>query len=113
VDIKLKQPFAPLLDKLARLPIIPMEVVEAQGDMRQRPVGAGPYRFVEWKHDQEIVLERYDDFFLQEEIPRHKRLVFRFYPEYTAGVAALERGDAEVHLWLNVTDLERLERNPQ
>ena len=112
IEFKLKSPFAPFVDKLARLPIIPMEVVEEYGDMKQNPVGAGPYKFVEWKQDQEIVLERYDDFFLKDEVARNKRLVFRFYPEYTSGVAALERGDADVHLWINVTDLPRLEQNP-
>lgn len=111
VEFKLKSSFAPFMSKLAYLPIIPIEVVKAQGDMKKAPVGAGPYKFVEWKQDQQIVLERFDDFFLKDEIAKNKRLVFKFFPEYTAGISAVETGAADVHLWMKVTDIDRLKNS--
>jgi peptide/nickel transport system substrate-binding protein len=109
VEFKLKSPFAPLLAKLAYLAIIPMEVVQKQGDMKKAPMGAGPYKFVEWKQDQQVVLERFDDYF--EDKAKTKQLVFKFFPEYTVGMSAVEKGEADVHLWVKVTDIDRLKQS--
>lgn len=45
----------------------------------QRPVGCGPYRFAEWKSDQHIVLDRFDDYW--EGPPNYRRYVFRIIPD--------------------------------
>ena len=42
--------------------IVPKEEVEKQGGVLKQPVGTGPYKFVEWKPDQYVLLERFDQY---------------------------------------------------
>lgn len=102
--INLQRPFAPLLDELTRIVIVPTEVE----DQRNNPVGAGPFKFVRWDKDQRVVLERNEDFFI-EGLPYLDRLIFRFVPEYSSQISMLETGEADVHLWLSHVDIPRLE----
>ena len=44
------------------LGIVPREEVEKQGGVMKHPVGTGPYRFVEWKPDRYLLLERFDQY---------------------------------------------------
>lgn len=63
--IRLTQPFAPFLYRLAMSYcfIVPREAVEHYGeDFFQNPVGTGAYDFVHWKPDQEILLKRNPDY---------------------------------------------------
>ncbi len=42
--------------------ILPREEVEKQGGDITHPVGTGPYKFVEWKPDRHVILEKFDDY---------------------------------------------------
>ncbi|GAC1308538.1 MAG: ABC transporter substrate-binding protein [Mucilaginibacter sp.] len=58
-QIKLKQPFPPLLSMLTAqyCSIVPHEVVDFYGkDFRQHPVGTGPFKFKYWKEGEVMVL---------------------------------------------------------
>lgn len=46
----------------------------------RHPVGCGPFRFQEWKSDQYITLDRFDDYW--EGAPHYKRYVFRIIPDF-------------------------------
>jgi len=60
----MKEPDANLLHSLAYIPgimaIVPKEEVEKQGGVMTHPVGTGPYKFVEWKPDRYLMVERFD-----------------------------------------------------
>jgi peptide/nickel transport system substrate-binding protein/oligopeptide transport system substrate-binding protein len=59
LQIKLGEPFAPLLAVLglANAAVVPYEVIEGQGEeFGHVPVGTGPFKFVRWEPNQEIVL---------------------------------------------------------
>jgi ABC-type transport system substrate-binding protein len=43
------------------------------------PVGCGPFKFTEWKSDQHILLDRFEDYW--EGAPNYKRYVFRIIPD--------------------------------
>jgi peptide/nickel transport system substrate-binding protein/oligopeptide transport system substrate-binding protein len=62
----LEEPLAPILAALG-LPnaaIVPQEEVERLGERFGRaPVGAGPFKFVRWEPNQEIVLAANDDYY--------------------------------------------------
>jgi oligopeptide transport system substrate-binding protein len=62
----LEEPLAPILAALG-LPnaaIVPQEEVERPGERFGRaPVGAGPFKFVRWEPNQEIVLAANDDYY--------------------------------------------------
>jgi len=50
-----------------------------QSDFNRRPVGCGPFRFVSWKTDQEILLERFEDYW--EGPPNYERYAYRVIPD--------------------------------
>jgi peptide/nickel transport system substrate-binding protein len=72
--------------------------------------GTGPYRIVSWKKDEEIVLERVDDYWGTPGATR--QIVYRPIPEPTARVLALETGDVDVISRVSAPDIPRLDRAP-
>jgi peptide/nickel transport system substrate-binding protein/oligopeptide transport system substrate-binding protein len=63
LQITLTEPFAPSLTVLglANAAVVPQEEVERLGEhFASAPVGTGPFKFVRWERDKEIVLEAYD-----------------------------------------------------
>src|SRR5574341_1572213 len=63
VHIVTDKPYPLLLERLVFFPIVPKKHVETVGDQAfgtTAPVGTGPWKFVEWKRDQLIPLEAFD-----------------------------------------------------
>jgi peptide/nickel transport system substrate-binding protein len=58
-----------------------------------RPIGTGPFRFVDWRRGDALVLERNEDYW--GERPRLARATFKFISDPTAAYAALMAGDRE------------------
>jgi ABC-type dipeptide/oligopeptide/nickel transport system permease component/ABC-type transport system substrate-binding protein len=58
-----------------------------------RPIGTGPFRFVDWRRGDALVLERNDDYW--GEAPRLARAAFKFISDPTAAYAALMAGDVD------------------
>jgi peptide/nickel transport system substrate-binding protein len=59
-----------------------------------KPVGTGPFKFVEWVRDDHLTLAAFDDYW--QGAPKIKKVIWRPIPDNFARVAALTRG--EVHL---------------
>lgn len=59
------------------------------------PLGTGPFRFVEWRPGDRIVLERNPDYYLPG-TPKLDRVTFRFIPDPAAQLAALRAGDVDL-----------------
>ena len=76
--------------------IVPPKYVAQVGDagFAVKPVGTGPYKFVEWVKDDRLVLEAYKDY--HRGAPAIDRLIFRPIPELTTRVAALLSGQADL-----------------
>lgn len=76
--------------------ILPPKYAAQVGDagFAAKPVGTGPYRFVEWVKDDHLVLEANKDYHFRP--PTAERLVFRPVPELTTRVAALLSGQADL-----------------
>jgi len=96
VEIKTDRPIATLPLMLARLMILPKKVIEEKGEdaFAQAPVGTGPYKFVEWRKNEQIVLEASPDHW------RGKADVERFIvkpiPEGYSRFASLKSGAVDI-----------------
>ncbi|MGH2403242.1 MAG: ABC transporter substrate-binding protein [bacterium] len=118
VRVNWKQPFAAALTNLSNpwlLGIVSPTAVQRMGDagFAQRPVGTGPFKFVESVPRVRVTLERNDDYnwapkaFKHQGPPRIRRLIFRTIPDGSTRVAALERGEIDVADALPPIDVRR------
>ena len=104
VRFVLSSPFPVLPQALVHFQIVPRKYVERVGDeaFARKPVGCGPFKYVEGQFDDKIVMERFDDYYGgSPSIPpvgpaRVKRAIFRMMPDPTVRVAAVKTG--EVHI---------------
>jgi ABC-type transport system substrate-binding protein len=97
VRLTLKAPNALLFTVgrgLSGTAIVPREAVEQLGeDFALHPIGSGPFKFVEYKPDESLTLERNDLYWKK---PYLDRVVFRVIPDRDAAVIALETGEIDV-----------------
>ena len=105
VVLKLKQPFAPLLDLIAYPTagpfILPKHLYEGT-DMKKnpynsKPIGTGPFMFKEWVKGSHIELVRNPNYFAsgKEGKPYVDRVVFRLIPDPAGRMLALKKGDVD------------------
>lgn len=73
--------------------------------------GTGPFKVVSWERDQEIVVERFDDYFGTP--AKLKTVVYTIIPEAASRVIALETGEVDVIDKPTDEDLARLEADTE
>ncbi|MBW6463396.1 MAG: ABC transporter substrate-binding protein [Bacillota bacterium] len=61
----------------------------------QAPVGTGPFKFVEWRAGDRIVLEAFEDYF-EEGYPKVDRIEYRPIPDSSTRFAALVNDDIDI-----------------
>jgi len=98
VQVTLSEAFAPFVSVLAvgHAKIVPRELVEEQGEaFGTRPVGTGPFSFVHWERNKELVLIANPNYFNGP--PKLTRLVYRIFPggNFEAMYAEFQRGQLE------------------
>ncbi len=101
--------FTPTAENL-RVPeqlVHPNNGVAAPGsDIGEKPVGTGPFRFVEYLPKERIVVERNPDYWGQR--PKLDRIAFRFYPDPNARRLALDAGEIDFAYEVPRQDVESL-----
>jgi len=75
-------------------------------------IGSGPYKFVEWKKGDRIVLEKFDGYQGSMEQPWDK-ITFKFIKAEPARVAALLAGDVDMIDNVPTSDIARLKKEPK
>ena len=77
--------------------VLPKKYIEANGDdaFARKPVGSGPYKFVEQVTGSHIKLAAVDNHW-RIGVPRFKTMLFRLVPEETTRIALLRRGEVDV-----------------
>jgi peptide/nickel transport system substrate-binding protein len=99
VVLTLNTPSEPFISYLAlRAYILPKHIYE-KGDVRTnpanaKPVGTGPYKFVEWQRGSHIILEKNPNYFMKGQ-PYLDRFVYRIMPDPAARVLAMESGEID------------------
>jgi peptide/nickel transport system substrate-binding protein len=117
VVFRFREPYAPLLRRLdvVEAPIIPRHIYEGTDILKNpannRPVGTGPFKFVEYVPGDRVILGRNDDYF-KPGLPYLDRAVFKVIPQPSTAVLALEQGEVD-YLWtVPGPDIPRLQANP-
>lgn len=97
VKVTYKKAFAPALTSTFTS-ILPKHLLEGKDinnddEFNRHPVGTGPYKFVEWKTAQQIVLEANPDYW--EGKPHIKRFVMRIIPDQSSEFLSLLKGEID------------------
>ncbi|GHV39407.1 glutathione ABC transporter substrate-binding protein [Spirochaetia bacterium] len=105
--IHLSNPYAPFLNILCSRvgPVMSKAYWEKVGDegYAQKPIGTGPYKFVEVLSGNQIVLERNDNYWGEK--PEFKRVIIKTTPDVNTQIMAIETGDADVAVGVPIDNL--------
>jgi len=115
VRITLKNPQGPFLANLAMFvfDIVSPKAVEKHGlNFGKNPVGTGPFKFVEWKVGQEVILEANKDYWDKAHMPKVQRVVVRNIKDNSQRLAALKAGEIHGFEGLNPDDVKVVRADP-
>lgn len=93
VIITLSRPYGPFLYNLADLAaaIYPQHAE----NLDIRPIGTGPYQFVEWRPNQHVKLKRFDQHWSNQE-PYFAEVSFQIIPDEASAVLSLKTGHVDL-----------------
>jgi peptide/nickel transport system substrate-binding protein len=114
VRIVTKRPLPTLITNLAfAMPIVPPKYVKEKGDayVATHPVGTGPFKFVRWSKDEQMVLEANEGYWRG--APKVKQLIFRPIPDESTRVAALMTGQVDIARGVPPNLVKQIESNPR
>src|SRR5216117_3519444 len=98
VQFVTEKPWPSLIDRAASTDflVLPVKALRELGPAKlaEKPIGTGPFKFVDWKRDERLVLERNPDYW---QGPADvSRVTFRFIPEFSSRLAALLSGEIDI-----------------
>ncbi len=93
VIITLEEPFA-IFPKLLAMPVASIVPDSTGLDFSEKPIGTGPWKLVEWKHDDYVKFARNATYFGG--APTIDTLVARIIPEASTSVAEFESGTVDI-----------------
>ncbi|WP_257347354.1 ABC transporter substrate-binding protein [Pseudalkalibacillus decolorationis] len=114
-DLKLQiitsEPDPMLLSRISRQAsgILPKDYIKENGwdHFKKNPIGSGPLKFVEWKKDNRVVLEPYDEYF-GKKVTDWGKVVFKAIPEDSTRVAELLAGNVDIAANIPPSDWDRI-----
>lgn len=104
VVFKLKAPFGPFLTNLANNGEIVNQKAIESGDPSRKPVGTGPFQFVEWVQGDHITLKKFDKYF-EADRPYLDEVDFRFLLVDQGRIDALSSGEIN---WADAIPLQQI-----
>lgn len=124
VELQLDQAQADIMDVLASetSAIMPKEVIDsAEAEGVTEFIGTGPYKFVEWKHDQYLHFTKFDDYqpvdsdadgLAGKKEPTVKDIYIEFVPDSSTKLAGIQTGEYDVALRMPYDNYDDLDSNP-
>ena len=112
VVFKLQKPEAPFIANLAMdfAGIVSPTAYKADPEgFASNPVGTGPFKFVSWTKDSDIVLDRNEDYW---EPVYLDRLILKVIPDATARWLALQKGEVDIIDFPAADDLPAMKADP-
>jgi peptide/nickel transport system substrate-binding protein len=111
VYIKTKTPTRGLITSLAQVPIVEPGAVEELGaEFNVKPVGTGPYKIIEYVANNNVKMERFDDYWGD---PGEPDLIqFRIMPENSVRLAALQSGDVHIAENISADQINTVKNDP-
>ena len=91
VEMTLWEPTSIFLNTLASVGIVPKHAYNE--DYGRNPIGSGPYKFVEWKPQEQIIFMANEDYYGN--VPKIKNVIVVFMSE-DAALAAVQAGEVDV-----------------
>ncbi len=90
--------------------IVPAKYFQAQGPegFNKAPIGAGPFKFVEWVKDDRVVLDAHKEYWGG--APNVDRVTFKPRPETAARVSELVSGQADIALNIPPDQIDQINK---
>ena len=95
VKVTSKLPFGSLPSHLTMLGMLPPGAAGKEEAFFQKPVGTGPFKFVEWTRGEKAEFSANPDYW-KSGTPKVEKLIFRFVPELSTRAAGLRAGEFHV-----------------
>lgn len=111
IEILLKEPLGPFLQNLASnyFAITSPAALEEYGpEIDENPVGTGPFKFVSWSKDSQIVLEKFEDYRI-DGLPKLDKVIYEVIPDNAARLIALRSGEVDIIDDVNPDEGENIE----
>jgi peptide/nickel transport system substrate-binding protein len=110
LEIETTEPFAALPNQLtdAITGIYAPSSFDEDGQF-VKPVGTGPWRFVEYRKQDRTIVERFDRYWGK--APTIERIVYRYIPDHNSRTLALETGEIDFADNLPPASISRLSEN--
>jgi peptide/nickel transport system substrate-binding protein len=109
--IKTTAPSPVLPDVLTGIEIVSPAAYQADAEVPAKAVGSGPYKFVEWKRDQQLVVEVNPDWWGPTQA--FERIIFKPVAEVSTRILQLKNGEADLIVNVppdNAADIDRSEK---
>jgi peptide/nickel transport system substrate-binding protein len=107
VKLHLKRIYPGLPEVFSRVPIM---TPSAKDTVETKPIGTGPFRFVEWRPNDSLRIERNPDYW-EKGLPYLDSIVYKIIPDADARLAALQGGTVDIVLDVAAKDYVRLKNN--
>ena len=93
--------------------VVPKKHVEKVGDVafKKHPIGAGPYKFVEFVAGQRLVAEAFEQYWRK--VPHIKRLEFHIISESATRLAMVKRGEMDIATLMQGVFYEDAKKDPK
>jgi oligopeptide transport system substrate-binding protein len=109
VEIRLTEPFA-IFPKLLAMPVAAIVPDSTGATFGEKPIGTGPWRLLEWKHDDYVRFVRNTAYWGTK--PIQDTLIARIIPEPSTAVAEFESGNVDL-LYIPEAETRQWELNDE